>query len=206
MLPLSVKTTFSAVTHALLHTKLTDSSGVSLGDSALAIVDKVDTVAGQIEGAGGDRQFRMFVQLVPAAMEILSKSQEFNRRADNTVFHKGYPICFRSQGGVPSIQVSLSSDHSRADIDVDYRSAKFPVFLVNGHLSTSNSDVRAGNNDEIHNRHWSGLQNWWRNLLGLPWLEQPTAAEDTSASPSIPGSGLARGPRRQSTTFSTPGW
>ncbi len=172
-LPLSVRTTFNAVTHALVNTSLTDSSGNRLAETALGLVSRVDSVAGQVPGAGGDKQFRMYLQLAPEAFEMLTRSQEFARKADNTVFHKGYPTCFRSGGGTPSIQVSISRDESRADIDVDYRSSKFPAFLVNGHLSSSNSDVRAGDNLNVHNRQWSGLQNWWRNLLGLPYLDQP---------------------------------
>ena len=41
VLPLSTKTTFDAVTHALMTTPLTDRTGTSLGD-ALALVDRVD--------------------------------------------------------------------------------------------------------------------------------------------------------------------
>src|SRR4030095_7704586 len=166
-LPVSDKTTFSAVTHALLRTKLTDESGAALGESAMALVDKIDRVFGKVEGTGGDKQFRIYVQLKPNALEILEKSQEFSRAADNTVYHKGFPICFRSPG-TPSIQVSITRDGKRADIDVDYRSSKFPVALINGHLNSSNSDIRAGNNDDRHNGRWAGVSNWWRSLLGLP--------------------------------------
>jgi hypothetical protein len=168
-LPVSAKTTFSGVTHALLRTPLTDESGASLGNSAVTLVDKIDQVLGQVEGTRGDRQFRIYVELKPGAMEILEKSQEFGRENDNTVYHKGFPICFRSPG-TPSIQVSISRDGKRADIDVDYRSSKFPVALINGHLSSSNSDIRAGNNDERHNDRWTGVSNWWRSLLGLPLI------------------------------------
>ena len=170
-LPLSTRTTFNAVTHALLMTGLTGGSGESLSDSAIELVDRLDDVAGQILGSRGDRQFRIYVQMKPGALELLTRSKEFSRSADNTVYHKGYPLCFRSRSGTPSIQVSLTRDGSRADIDVDYRSSKFPVALVNGHLTASNSDVRAGTNDEKHNQQWSGMQNWWRNLLGLPLAE-----------------------------------
>jgi hypothetical protein len=172
-LPLSAKTTFNAVTHALLTTKLTDASGRSLAASAMELVDKIDSMAGQILGARGDEQFRMYVQMKSGGLDLLDRSKEFERGPDNTVYHKGYPICFRSSGGAPSIQVSLTRDGERADIDVDYRSSKFPVFLVNGHLSASNSDVRAGDNDIRHNNQWAGLQNWWRNLLGLPLADKP---------------------------------
>jgi hypothetical protein len=168
VIPLSSKTTFNAVTHALLRTKLTDASGEALADSSLDLVNKIDSVAGEILGEKSDHQFRIYVQMKPGAAELLKQSSEFARKADNTVFHKGYPICFRSNSGTPSIQISLSSDESRADIDVDYRSSRFPAALVNGHLTAGNSDVRAGNNDERHNQQWSGLQNWWRNVLGWP--------------------------------------
>jgi hypothetical protein len=182
-LPVSDKTTFSAVTHALLRTKLTDESGAALGESAMALVDKIDRVFGKVEGTGGDKQFRIYVQLKPNALEILEKSQEFSRAADNTVYHKGFPICFRSPG-TPSIQVSITRDGKRADIDVDYRSSKFPVALVNGHLSSSNSDIRAGNNDERHNNQWAGVSNWWRSLLGLPLgSDQPDEEEASLTSP-----------------------
>lgn len=164
---LSAKTTFNAITHALLKTTLTDQNGASLGP-AIQIVDKVDRLAGKVNGAPGDQQFRIYIELKPGAMDLLSKSREFSRGPDNTVFHKGYPICFRSKPFVPSIQVSIARDGKAADIDVDYRSSKFPIGLVNGHLTASNSDVRAGNNDERHNNRWDGLPNWWRNLLGLP--------------------------------------
>jgi hypothetical protein len=125
-------------------------------------------VFGNVPGERGDKQFRIYVSLRPDALEILEKSREFDRAADNTVYHKGFPICFRGTGGTPSIQFSITKDGKRADIDVDYRSSKFPIALINGHLSSSNSDIRAGNNDERHNNRWAGVSNWWRSLLGLP--------------------------------------
>ncbi|MEJ2007639.1 MAG: hypothetical protein P8Z30_05675 [Acidobacteriota bacterium] len=170
-LALSVRTTFEAVTHALLRTPLTDASGKPLEKSSLGIVSKVDNVAGRKSGEGGDKQFRIYVQLVPDAMSLLARSTEFKRARDNTVYHKGYPVCFRSKGGAPSIQVSMTRSGKLGDIDVDYRSATFPVFLINGHLSASNSDVRAGNNYQRHSQQWAGLANWWRTLLGLPVSE-----------------------------------
>jgi hypothetical protein len=177
-LPLSTKTSFGAITHALIHTTLKDQAGTSMGASAITLIDRVDSVAGKIEGAGGDEQFRIYVVLKPNALDILAKSQEFGRGPDNVVFHKGYPICYRSKNGAPSIQVSATRDGKLADIDVDYRSSKFPAFLVNGHLSASNSDVRAGNNDERHNGQWSGLNSWWRGFLGLPLLDKGSEADN----------------------------
>jgi hypothetical protein len=163
---LSTKTTFDAVTHALMMTTLTDGSETSLG-TALDLVAHMETVKGKIKGERGDRQFRMYVKLVPDAIEKLNKSREFNRAADNTIYHKGYPINYRQSGSIPSIQISIAHSGDRADIDVDYRSSKFPVALFNGHLTASNSDVRAGDNHERHNSRWEGFANWWRNLFGV---------------------------------------
>lgn len=163
--PVSSRTTFEAVTHALNRSTLTSSDGASLG-TALDLIDRMETVHGKIEGAGGDEQFRLYATLKPGAAAILDKSKEFNRGPDNTVFHRGYPICYRQKGGVPSIQFSISLDEQRCDIDVDYRSSKFPAGLVNGHLSSSNSDVRAGNNHQRHTNRWEGLQNWWATWFG----------------------------------------
>jgi len=163
---LSTRTTYDAVTHALSTSELTDSDGKSLG-TALGLIANLDSVHGKIRGAGGDQQFRLYVRLVPGAVEILEKSQEFQRRGDNRVYHKGFPQNFRQDGKVPNMQFSISSDDKRADIDVDYRASGFPSALFNGHLTASNSDVRAGNNHERHNGRWEGLDGWWRGLFGL---------------------------------------
>ena len=162
---LSVRTTYDAVTHALLNAKLTDAQGKSLGH-ALDLVEAIDEVMGEQSGVGGDRQFRLYVYLKPNAVDVLSQSQEFFRDRENSVYHKGFPICFRLKNGPPSIQFSISRDHKWSDIDVDYRASGFPKGLVNGHLSSSNSDVRAGNNLDRHDGRWSGLNGWWRNVFG----------------------------------------
>ena len=69
-LPVSTKTTFGAVTHALIHTTLTDKDGGALGPSAIVLIDRVDTVAGKIEGAGSDQQFRLYVVLRPNGISL----------------------------------------------------------------------------------------------------------------------------------------
>jgi hypothetical protein len=177
ILSLSTKTTFDAVTHALLTTKLTDRSASSLGD-ALALVERVDSVRGEVAGAPGDRQFRIYVRLVSGALETLGRSQQFKRGVDNAVYHKGYPTNYREQSGVPSIQISVALDGRQADIDVDYRASYFPVGLFNGHLAASNSDVRAGSNYDKHVNRWSGFQNWWRSFFGI---RQERAPEEVAA-------------------------
>jgi hypothetical protein len=52
---LSVRTTFDAVTHALLHANMTDNTGKSLGH-AIDLVEAIDEVMGEETGVGGDRQ------------------------------------------------------------------------------------------------------------------------------------------------------
>jgi hypothetical protein len=187
---LSTKTTFDAVTHALMTTRLSDSSGADLGD-ALALVWEVDSVSGEIAGAPGDRQFRMYVRLVQDAVDRLKRSREFKRGVDNTIYHKGYPINYRGQGGVPSIQISIALDARRADVDVDYRSSSFPAGLFNGHLTSSNSDVRAGNNYERHLNRWTGFQNWWRSFFGVRLSRDPDSDAEKSplSLPRVPRAG-----------------
>jgi hypothetical protein len=179
-LSLSVRTTFEAVTHALMTSKLTDANGGSLG-TALDVVQYLETVHGKIPESSGDLQFRIYVALKPTAFQTLDASREFKHTGDNTVFHKGYPTNYRQQGGTPSIQFSCTKDGKRADIDVDYHSSKFPKAAVNGHLSSSNSDVRAGNNYVGHVRRWSGFADWWKSIFGVPLKEADLNDEQTKA-------------------------
>jgi hypothetical protein len=158
-LALSVRTTFEAVTNALLHTKLTDSEGKDLG-TALDLVKVVEAVHGEIRKTRGDEQYRVYVRLRDDAINKLYQSVQFRRTADNGIYHVGYPINFRQQGGAPSIQFSVTRTGLRADIDVDYHSSSGPQALVNGHLSAHNSDVRAGGNYFRHIGRWQGLAQW----------------------------------------------
>ncbi len=189
----STRTTFEAVTHALMTTKLTDESGKSMGN-ALDLVQSIETINGKIPKARGDLQFRVYVILKPDALGLLKKSNEFFRDRDNTVYHHGYPLNWRQDGGTPSIQISMAPDGRHADIDVDYRSSRFPQALFNGHLSAANSDVRAGNNTQRHLQRWQGLTDWWRNLFGLDIAEPDaeTVAETTGDVPPLPRKGAGR--------------
>ena len=189
ILGLSAKTTFEAVTHALMTTALTDGSGAALGD-ALALIDEVETVRGEVAGAPGDRQFRMYARLKTGAVGMLSRSQQFKRGVDNAIYHKGYPTNYREKG-VPSVQISIALDGRRADIDVDYRASFFPVGLFNGHLTASNSDVRAGSNFDRHVNRWSGFDNWWRGFFGVRQEHAPesVASGGLLALPKVPRAG-----------------
>lgn len=193
-LSLSTRTTFEAVTHALMTTHLTSKSGEPMGD-ALDLVQSIETINGKIPKARGDLQFRVYVILRPNALQTLRNSTQFFRDRDNTVYHHGYPLNWRQDGGAPSIQISMAADGRHADIDVDYRSSKFPQALFNGHLSAANSDVRAGGNTQRHLQRWEGLTDWWRNLFGLDISEPPDAeavAEATGDVPPIPRKGSGK--------------
>lgn len=162
-MPVSRRSTFAAATNALLYTRLTDPKGKPIG-FAIDLVDSLEEIAGQEEGKGGDEQFRLYVKLKPDAVEKLQLSREFEHGKNNTIYHKGYPINYRQAGGAPTMQYSIATDGIRADIDVDYRSSSFPTALFNGHLSASNSDVRAGNYP-THLRRWPGLIDWWETTF-----------------------------------------
>jgi hypothetical protein len=168
----SERTTYEAVTHALLNSKLTDQSGTSLG-RPIDIIAAIERVAGHDYGRGGDRQFRLFVALKPGAVDTLEQSVEFFFGHENTVYHVGYPHSFRQVGREPNLQISVSEDGFKADIDVDYRSSRMPQSLFNGHLRSANSDIRAGDNVARHNGRWAGMVAWWRRIFGdLPGDEQ----------------------------------
>ena len=184
ILGVSTKTTFDAVTHALMTTPLTDASGQKFADG-LALIERVDTVKGEISASRSDHQFRIYVRLTPNAREMLERSREFKRGLDNSIYHKGYPINYREARGTPSIQLSIAMDGRQSDVDVDYRSSNFPVMLFNGHLSAANSDVRAGDNAERHAARWIGFQNWWRSFFGVG-VEQSPDAPDATSRPVLP--------------------
>ena len=126
----------------------------------------------------------------PETRELLERSREFKRGADNTIFHTRHPFNFR-QDGTPSIQISLTRDGLRGEIDVDYRSSSFPAGLFNGYLTGLNSDVRAGNNYQKHRRKWEGLQDWWRGWFGLPLASSPgvSAEAESDLIPRLPRGG-----------------
>lgn len=191
--PASHQTTFEAATHGLMKTRLTDAEGKDLG-SALAIIGRIERVAGEDRTRRGDEQFRLYVDLAPGALTTLAASREFFRDKDNTVFHKGYPINYRLRGRFPSVQVSVTESGDKADIDVDYLSSRVPQGLFNGHLTAANSDVRMRGNDVRHVRRWPGLMVWWKSLLdrfASPGSGRSARTADVPAVPSSSASAFA---------------
>jgi hypothetical protein len=175
-LTLSERTTFEAVTHALMNSYLSDENGEELG-TAFDLVKGIERIAGQYSGRGSDQQFRLYVDLKPDAEDILKRSTQFHLGHENTVYHVGYPRSYRQEGDVPNIQFSISEDGLRGDIDVDYRSSKSPQSLFNGHMTSSNSDVRAGDNHKKHNGRWVGLVNWWQAVFGGIGVDKANATD-----------------------------
>jgi hypothetical protein len=188
-LTISEQTTFYGVTHALIRTTLSDANGAPLG-TALDRVESVERIAGQYAGRGGDAQFRLYVNLKPDSRDVLGKSREFFRDHENTVYHVGYPDSYRQVGKEPNLQVSMSEDGRRADIDVDYRSSRTPRSLFNGHLTASNSDIRVGENPDLHRGRWGGLITWWQDTFGRLSELSPTQQDlldfDRPDAPSAP--------------------
>lgn len=175
LLHISRRSTFAAITNALLYTKLTDQSGRSLG-FAIDLIEEIEDIAGQNDEKGGDEQFRLYVKLKSDVLKKLDLSREFSQGKDNTVFHKGFPINYRQLGNAPTLQYSISADRQRADIDIDYHSSKFPKVLFNGHLTAANSDVRVSNNYFTHLKRWIGLINWWDSVF--PDLKKSYVKDD----------------------------
>jgi hypothetical protein len=187
-LTISEQTTFYGVTHALTNTRLTDAQGASLG-TVLDRVEAIERIAGQYAGRGGDEQFRVYVRLKPGTREVLEKSQEFFRDHENTVYHVGYPHSYRQAGKEPNLQLSMSEDGLRADIDVDYRASKTPQSMFNGHLTSANSDIRVGENADRHGARWTGLITWWQSFgrLAEALPDQPDLLNlDRPDAPSTP--------------------
>ena len=73
-LSISEQTTFDAVTHAALHSKLTAADGTSLG-VVFDLIKSLDRIAGQYNGRQGDEQFRLYVVLQPNARGDCRKSR-----------------------------------------------------------------------------------------------------------------------------------
>jgi hypothetical protein len=161
----SARATFEAVTLALEATRLTAPDGRRRG-TALELLEALDHVAGRTPGARADEQFRLYVRLRRDALARLESAREFQRTMDNTAYHPGYPMSFRSVGA-PTIQISVSRDGRRASIDVEYRQASFPSSLLSPEPA-SGLDVTAGGNFERYSRRWAGLEDWWTTFFGLP--------------------------------------
>ena len=139
----SEHSTFISITYALEHTTLSDRKKRPegrLSDFVEVVFDLLGENAKHPDDQG-DNQYRIFARLKPNASLALRNSREFGEPGANIFGHKGWPVSYRQQGGMPSIQISTDKSGTNADIDIDYRS-KNP-FKGEGHLHPTNSDVRS---------------------------------------------------------------
>lgn len=163
MLSISQRASYEAITNALTKSRLTTKAGKTVG-SPIDLISGISNIAGELEGEGGDKQFRIYVDLVKNSVKRLGSSKTFHRGKDNHIFHKKYPYNFRQIGKAPTLQISIASDGRSADIDIDYKSSSFPAALFNGHLKASNSDVRPKSHFDKHVSRWQGLIDWWDKI------------------------------------------
>jgi len=147
----SQRTTFVAITHALLHTLLPGRDGKELG-KALGVIEDLIDIQGENIGQPSDQQFQLIVRLAPDARERLERAAHFEK-GENHIFHKDYPISFRQfrriwlRGQEAGLHFCLSRDGRFAQIHIDYR---FGLL----HLGPANSDVRADGNHQRHADRW----------------------------------------------------
>jgi hypothetical protein len=73
--------------------------------------------------------------------------------------------------------MSLAADGLSADVDVDYRSSRSPQGLFNGHLTSANSDIRVGENTDLHRGRWGGLIAWWQDTFGRLAASRPESLD-----------------------------
>jgi RHS repeat-associated protein len=78
--------TFESVTFALEHTQLVDANGNSMGN-ALQQVAGVTRIAGEVPGASGDQQFRVYADLKLGAIETFAKAQGFEASSNKVLGH-----------------------------------------------------------------------------------------------------------------------
>ena len=148
----SQRATFVGITHALMHTSLTDQrSGERLGD-ALSLIQELIDIQGENSVLSSDHQFQMIVRLAPDGPQKLERASHF-LKGENHIFHKDYPISFRQvrriglHGQEAGLHFCLTRDGRFAQIHIDYR---FGLL----HLGPANSDVRAEGNHQRHADRW----------------------------------------------------
>lgn len=148
----SRRATFVGVTHAMLHTRLTDrEDGEKLGD-ALALIQELIDIQGENDALPSDSQFQLIVRLAPDARRKLERAAHFDK-GENHIFHKDYPLSFRQfrriglRGREAGLHFCVTRDWRFAQIHIDYR---FGLL----HLAPANSDVRADGNHQRHADRW----------------------------------------------------
>ena len=148
----SQKSTFESITNALENTTIIGKDGTKT--NGLDAIERVDVILGENKGKDGTQQFRLLVSLKDGAGSNIRNAKNFgNVPGHGEEFKHGRQL----SGGEPSIQISVSPDGKKADIDVDYESKNVVVNVFNGfkHLKASNSDVRHADHFEKHNKRFA---------------------------------------------------
>ena len=117
-LPLSARTTFGAVTHALLHTPLTGKSG-PLRPSAMDAIAHLDGVRGAVPGTGATSSSACTSSSCPRRSTCSSSRRNSSAGRQHGV-PDGLSDLYRSRGR-PSIQVSIAPRRVDRRPHVDYR-------------------------------------------------------------------------------------
>lgn len=148
----SLRATFVGITHAMMHTSITDrQSGERLGD-ALSLIQELIDIQGENSALSSDHQFQLVVRLTPDALQKLNRAA-FLLKGENHIFHKDYPVSFRQfrriglHGLEAGLHFCLTRDGHFAQIHIDYR---FGLL----HLGPANSDPRAEGNHQRHADRW----------------------------------------------------
>jgi hypothetical protein len=148
----SQRATFVGITHALMHTWLTDRQNGERWGDALGLIQELIDIQGENNALSSDHQFQMIVRLAPDAPQKLERAAHF-LKGENHIFHKDYPISFRQfrriglRGQEAGLHFCLTRDGRFAQIHIDYR---FGLL----HLGPANSDVRAEGNHQRHAERW----------------------------------------------------
>ena len=154
----SQRTTFESITHAL----------ESQGD--LGIVADVTEIWGEMQGAGGEDQFRLSVVLTSDAVDELLSRRDYKGKSmfGHVKLPSGMVVglfgadSVRQEGRRPALHISwLEDDWTVGEIDIDYRENG------EGHTQSSNSDIRARTDggETHHERHverFGAIHAWWR--------------------------------------------
>ena len=162
----SEQTTFDAITHALMHSTLTDDAGQPLG-RALDLVAGVDRIAG--EQAGTERR--------SAVPDLRDAAAERARRAGAIARVRPEPREHGLPRGLSALVPSGRGRAERAVLDGRGRAAA-PTSTSTiararrrNRCSTAISRRRIrmcgpGDNAQRHERRWSGFANWWSDVFG----------------------------------------
>ncbi|QQS33238.1 MAG: RHS repeat-associated core domain-containing protein [Acidobacteriota bacterium] len=144
---------FESVANALENTTLIGKDGSKT--NGLDLIKSISFILGEKPSNNDDApSFRIYAELTENAREIVSGATNFKGSNGHP---PGFPDGWQQSGGSPGLQISMSKDGKRGDIDVDYQSKNLFVVaftLCQLHCKESNSDVRHKNHFDKHNKRY----------------------------------------------------